>query len=186
MPITQRDVDDYGIELIDMTQRAAAQAVAPHLQELQGQTAALAREVAVERRKRLDLQVEQAVPNFREIDQDPGWHRWLSQIDPLNGVRRQDLLNSAVARGDIYRVIAFFRSWQNEYHASQASAPTTSRGRSSSSNGRQRTYDNESIKELYAQRRKGLIPDDQWVRIEADIFAAQREGRVNARPFWTK
>jgi hypothetical protein len=187
MPITQRDIDDYGPELIDMTQRAAADVVAPHLQALNEQTAALQRQVAIERRKNLDQQVERAVPNYRTIDNDPRWHQWLLGVDPLNGVIRQQLLNAAIERGDLVACVAMFRGWANEFRDSQsAAAPATaSRGRSSNG-GNKPVYDNESIKELYERHRKGLIPDAEWARIENDIFAAQREGRINVRPFWTK
>jgi hypothetical protein len=49
-------------------------------------------------------------------------------------------------------------------------------------------YTNDSIRKLYERHRRGDFanrPDD-WSRIEADIFAAQREGRVRADLFLTK
>jgi hypothetical protein len=55
--LTQNDVDNYGHELIDVTQRAALQAVAPHLQSLEQQNAALQRRLAIEVRRRLDDQI---------------------------------------------------------------------------------------------------------------------------------
>ena len=51
--LTDLDVQNYGHELIDFSQRAAAQAVAPQLQALSQQNAQLAQQVAIERRKRL-------------------------------------------------------------------------------------------------------------------------------------
>jgi hypothetical protein len=75
-------------DLIDFTQRAAAHAVAPQLQQLGQQNAELQQQLAREQRLRLDEQVARAVPNFQEIDRDPHWHRWLLQHDPLSGVVR--------------------------------------------------------------------------------------------------
>jgi hypothetical protein len=46
--------------------------------------------------------------------------------------------------------------------------------------------DSPPSKDLYARRRKGAFSDDQWARIEGDIASALKEGRVIARPFWTK
>jgi hypothetical protein len=69
--LTQADIDQYGSDLADFSMRAAAQAVAPHLQNLQSQNAALAQRLAVEARRNLDERVEAAVPNYREIDRDP-------------------------------------------------------------------------------------------------------------------
>ena len=117
--LTQNDVENYDPELVDFAQRAAVQAVAPHLQNLEAQNNDLRQRLAREARHRLDQQVAAAVPNFREIDQNPYWHRYLLEYDPLSGVVRQKLLNDAIASGDANRVIAFFRGFQQE--AAQAS-----------------------------------------------------------------
>ena len=53
--------------------------------------------LAREARARLDAVVERAVPNYREIDQDPRWHNWLRSVDPLSGRVRQTLLDEAIA-----------------------------------------------------------------------------------------
>ena len=97
-PDAQDDLNNYGPELINVTQRAALQAVAPHLQNLESQNVALRQRLAVEARHRLDQRVERAVPDYREIDRDPQWHRWLLGVDTLTGRVRQQLLNDAIAR----------------------------------------------------------------------------------------
>ena len=97
--LTEQDVQNYGNELIDVTQRAALQAVAPQLQEIEQQNAELQRRLAKEARRRLDQAVEMAVPNYREIDRDPRWHRWLLGVDVLSGRVRQQLLNEAISVG---------------------------------------------------------------------------------------
>jgi hypothetical protein len=45
--LTQNDVYNYSTDLIDFTQRAAAQYVAPHLQNFEQQNAELQRQVAI-------------------------------------------------------------------------------------------------------------------------------------------
>jgi hypothetical protein len=180
--LTRQDEDNYGRDLLDVTQRAAMHAVAPHLQNLQQQNATLRQKLAKEERHRMDQQVEAAVPDFREIDKDPAWHRWLLGIDVLTGRQRQVLLNDAIARGSASRAIEFFRRFQQEQGASAytgsytQTAPTFSR-RSSSSVP---TYTRDTIKQLYELHRKGAYAgrEAEWNRIEADIFRAQREGRV--------
>jgi hypothetical protein len=112
--LTQADVANYGTDLIDFTTRAAAHAVAPQLQHLGQQSAELMQRLARETRARLDREVAAAVPNYLEIDQDPRWHQWLIQVDPLNGRMRQELLNDAIAAGSATRVVAFFRGFQRE------------------------------------------------------------------------
>ena len=48
--LTQEDVQNYGSDLVDFAQRAAAHAVAPHLQNLEQQNAELQRRLAKEAR----------------------------------------------------------------------------------------------------------------------------------------
>jgi hypothetical protein len=52
--------------------RDGVHAVAPHLQNLEQQNAELRQRLAVEGRHSLDQRVERAVPNYREIDRNPG------------------------------------------------------------------------------------------------------------------
>src|SRR5262245_40367566 len=114
MALTQQDVENYGSELVDFAQRAAVHAVAPQLQHLGQQSQELMQRLARESRARLDREIEAAIPDYRVIDEDPRWHQWLRQVDPLNGRVRQDLLNEAIAAGSATRVIAFFRGFLRE------------------------------------------------------------------------
>jgi hypothetical protein len=102
--LTDEDVNNYGPELIDVTQRAALQAIQPQLQQLNQQNAQLQQRLAVEARRRLDSEIASAVPDYQTIDRDPRWHRWLLGIDSLSGRVRQTLLNEAIAAGDPHRV----------------------------------------------------------------------------------
>jgi hypothetical protein len=68
--LTEQDVRDYGSELLDVSQRAALHAVAPHLMSLEQQNAELQRRLAKEARHRLDQQVAAAVPDYQTIDRD--------------------------------------------------------------------------------------------------------------------
>lgn len=52
--LTQQDVQDYGTDLIDVVQRGALNAVAPHLQNLEQQNQELRQRLAVEARRNLD------------------------------------------------------------------------------------------------------------------------------------
>jgi hypothetical protein len=114
MYLTPQDRADYGDELLDVSQRAAMQAVAPWLQQLQAENADLRARQAREQRRRLDSQVAQAVPNYRVFDQDPRWHQWLLWPDRLSGRVRQQLLDEAIASGDTRRVVAFFKGFEAE------------------------------------------------------------------------
>ena len=66
--LSQQDYQDYGGDLIDLTKRAAAEALSPDLQRIEQQNHQLQRWLEVQARHRMDREVEAAVPNFREID----------------------------------------------------------------------------------------------------------------------
>jgi hypothetical protein len=181
--LSSQDYQDYGTDLVSFTQRAALDSVAPHLRALDQQNHELRQRLAAESRHRMDQQVEAAIPNWRDLDQHPDWHQWLLGIDNLSGRVRQQLLNEAKASGDAARCIAFFRSFFNRAR----SQPHTSGG-GGSSYGAQHTassvsgpiYSAEQIKRLYRQHQQGAYRgrEAEWARQEADIFRAQREGRV--------
>jgi hypothetical protein len=182
--LTQNDIDNYGSELIDVTQRAAMQAVEPYLAQLNQQHADLQARQAREQRRRLDQQVEQAIPDYREFDRDPAWHQWLMGVDLMSGRIRQALLNEAIASGDARRVKLFFDGYRQQAGSPQTQ---TAPGRRPRSSGKP-FYTHDAIKRLYEAHRKGVYAgrETEWNRIENDIFAAQREGRVEHVPYLTK
>src|SRR5262245_31460585 len=121
--VTEKDAQDYGHELIDLNRRVALEAMAPHLQAMHQENAYLQQRLHDEAKRRLDQQLEMAVPDFREINNNPRWHNWLRGIDVLSGRVRQSLLNEAVAAANAPRVISFFRSFLNEERATGHIAP---------------------------------------------------------------
>jgi hypothetical protein len=188
--LTREDEDNYGRDLLDVSQRAALHALAPHLQQTQAQMNMLAQEnadlrarQAQEQRRRLDQQVAAAVPDYREIDRDPAWHRWLLGTDLMSGRLRQQLLNEGIASGNAGQVKAVFDGFRRQGGQSASASAPPRRGASDKP-----FYTHQRIKELYEQHRKGAYTgrEAEWNRIEHDIFAAQREGRVEFVPYLTK
>jgi hypothetical protein len=185
MYLTQNDADNYGNDLLDVSQRAALHVIAPHLQQLQAENADLRHRQAIEQRRRLDQEVERAVPNYRDFDRDPRLHQWLLRTDPMSGRVRQTLLNEAIAAGDTSRVIRFFRGFEAEPASSFQNAPAGgTRAPMRARPAGQTIYDNASIARLCARHRRGELTGDKWRAIEE--VAAQREGRVRADLFLTK
>jgi hypothetical protein len=204
--LTDEDVSNYGPELIDVTQRAALQAIQPQLQEVEQANAALRKQLAIEARRRLDQSVEQAVPTYKEIDRNPRWHRWLLGVDVLSGRVRQQLLNEAISGGSAPRVISFFKGFQNEEAATghiepaptslAAGAPREAAmnlaslaapGRARPATGGDTAfppdkpiYSRAQIASLYRAHQKGAYVgrEAEWNRQDADIIAAGREGRI--------
>jgi hypothetical protein len=183
--LTQGDVQNYGPELVDFAQRAAVHAVAPQLAQLDQQSQELMRRLALETRARLDREVEAAVPDYREIDEDPRWHAWLRAADPHTGRPRQELLNDAIAAGSAARVVAFFKGFLREQGSVRQSAaePAWSWGQvleRTRPRPQGPVYTRDQIKHFYELHRKGKFAgrEDEWNRLEWEIIRAGAEGRI--------
>jgi len=98
--LTQQDVQDYGPDVLDFAQRAALHALQPELQRVNEQNASLGRQLAVERRRALYQALDQRMPAWRDVDNDPQFIAWLHGIHALTGLPRQRLLDAAVMEGD--------------------------------------------------------------------------------------
>ena len=150
-------------------------------------------------------QLDREVKDWREINVDPEFHGWLDRVDPFSGITRKDLLLSAFNRKNAHQVKAFFDGYAQENatvvpptadpqpsgqggtHGSTLDlgkyvAPGTPRsgGDTGAPNSQKRVWTNQEIGSFYQSVQKGHYkkrPDDK-ARIEADIVAATREGRI--------
>jgi hypothetical protein len=205
--LTAEDEQNYGTQLMDFAQRAALHIVAPKLQQVEEQNKQLREEVTKQNRRVLDQAVEQAVPDYREVDRNPRWHKWLLGVDVMSGRVRQTLLNEAISAGNAPRVASFFNGFKQEEVATghielassqsqQVMAPRDAMiplaslaapGRARPATGGETslpqekpTYTRVQIRDLYRAHQRGAFVgrEADWARQEADMFAAQREGRI--------
>jgi hypothetical protein len=207
--ITQKDIEDYG-DSIDVMRRVtkeetlAAQRKIAELEKLirDMQLQVVPRVEAVAHRQAVSADqafwsdLTAAVPNWREINQNKDFHSWLLEVDPLTGVTRQSHLENAQKGHDVRRVAAFFSTWQGNTGHSIAQEPRDAaksqlekqvapgRGRTAAApvDNQARTYSPQDITKFFNDVRKGAYKgrETERDRIERDIFAAQREGRIVA------
>jgi hypothetical protein len=205
--ITPQDVEDYGdtIEVIRRAAREENQALAAELAAVKAELRKVSTVVpTVERVTRAQAESQEqifwdrltaAVPDWQSINNDPQFHDWLLEVDPISGLNKQVFLEEAQKRFDVNRIATFFNAWKDQTNAPKAQYQRDSRqsqlerqitpGRSRG-NTRQpsspRVYSRQDIATFYSDVRKGVYRgrDDERARIEADIFAAQAEGRVVA------
>jgi hypothetical protein len=172
--VTAEDRENYCDALIDMTQRAAVEALSPEIAQLRAENQQLRAATARSQRDAIERALDRSLPTWRQIYQDPTFADWLSQPDDYSGNTRSQLLRNAVANGDAARVVAFYRGF---HHAPGPRQQARSRQGAS---GSRPVYTRQQIANLYERRRKGEIDDARWARIEADIIAAASEGRVTS------
>ena len=160
------------------------QAVAKHQQQ------------SVEQRFWSDL--SEAVSNWREINDDQDFQSWLLDVDPLTGITRQTYLGDAQRALDARRVANFFRTWLEKSGQASVAQPVerapppasselekqVSPGRSRSAGTAQsnkgRMYTPADIEKFFNDVRAGKYKgrEQDRSRTERDIFAAQRENRI--------
>jgi hypothetical protein len=175
MALTRQDEENYGPEFLDLTRRAAYDAVAPELAQLRQQNAQL-REMA-QRSQTANIQaaLDRDLPQWRQVYANPEFSDWLQSPDPYAGEPRSYLLRRAVAAGDSNRVVRFYQGFLAEHgHAPAGQRSYQPRPAASSGN----VYTRQQIANLYERRRKGEINDANWAKWEAEIFAAANQGRI--------
>jgi hypothetical protein len=159
----------------------------------------VARQQANNAEDRFWSDLNSTVPNWQRINTNPDFQSWLLEVDPMTGVSRQTYLQQAQDNLDSRRVAVFFDSWAratgNETIATaqptrSASAselerqvsPGRGRGTGAPSGQSTKTYTPLDIKSFFNDVRSGKYKgrETERDRIERDIFAAQREGRIVA------
>jgi hypothetical protein len=112
--LTEKDVQEYGPDVLDLAQRAALHAVTPNLSRLEDENAKLRRQLAEDRKRGLYQTLDAQIPDWRQIDNNPRWRQWLHLPDLYSGRIRQQLLNDAIQAADATRVSSFFRGFLAE------------------------------------------------------------------------
>lgn len=200
--LSPEELEQFGPELITVIQRIASRAAGPatpantaEMENLRQEVGQLREERQQDATARFWTDLAQAVPNYREINSDQRFHAWLTEIDPFSGMPRQQLLVNAQQELSAYRVIALFNAFAqtNPAVASPAGTqqpqippeqiqPAASRvgGEVAQPISQQRIWSSSDIGQFYRDKAAGKYRSDEAAALEADIFAAQTQGRITA------
>lgn len=197
--VTPEEIQEYGSELLDVVRRVAAQEVAPHLQRVEGAvqnaqtTAANAAARAAEQARVAVYESLSAFDdNWELINNSDEFLAWLAVKDVISGQTRRMGLMNAFETNDAARVVAIFKTFKEEDSRSRSTArvPTVDPATliapgqpaggapAAPANNAGKIWSEEEIGAFQARVRKGRVTADERTRIEADIMAAVREGRV--------
>lgn len=133
--------------------------------------------------------LEASVPNWKDINNDKGFHEWLSQEDYLTGRERQAALTEAESNYDAKRVVNIFKAFQSEKAALKPPAPDLSRKVVPTSegqppinvDGREAVVIRRSeIRKFYNDQRAGKYRGrmDEVQKMERKISLALSSGKV--------
>jgi hypothetical protein len=170
--------------------------------QLKTQMGQVSSSVVQSRRQKLFDGLDDRVRGWRDDNTSPEYLQWLQEPDPYSGEQRHTLLNRAFESNDLARVAAFFEGYRTEAAVLNTAgqqeaqparspqvrmdtlvAPGTPRGGSTPGKERgKRQWTQAQIAEFYRSKTNGAFRGDaagkKLAALEADIFAAQREGRI--------
>lgn len=206
--ITDEDRANYGEELIDMARRAARESVTPELDQLRQENQRLTQRVKSTTKRELFATLDGAVPNWRAINTSVQFKSWLRLPNIYTGQPRQQTLNAAVDGAEAPKVIALFKDFLAEANATGQTVPQAqveqpaqpqaphqpalsletlaAPGRARPASGDSQVpvdkpiYSRAQISKFYDDKRRGFYAgrDAEVAAFEADLTAAQREGRI--------
>lgn len=208
--ITPDEEKDYGADFLDVAARAAREKLDPeiaalkaHINKLEGQLGSTSKFVQRSARENLEVSLNESIPNWREINRDQNFLRWLQLPDPYSGAIRQNMLNDAYTQNDSGRVIAFFNGFLSDEAAvaparakPDAGLPTKVTTKvpleTFAAPGRAKTAAAETapaekpvitrsqIAQFYSDVQKGKYRgnDAEKDRLERMIFDAEQDGRI--------
>lgn len=124
--VTDKDVEAFGDDLIDLVKRQAQEIVSEREREMQAvvkkleaENASLRQELGgvaerqgVDARKGYISELAKAVPDWEALNVDEGFMGWLAEVDPLSGFPRQMYLNDAFEKFDVARTAALFDAYK--------------------------------------------------------------------------
>jgi hypothetical protein len=206
--LTPEEVNEYGEEFLGVVAKKAKEELSPEVTELKKKLATLEKRLegtvtSTETRAKHDLEstLDRDVPNWREINVAPEFHSWLALPDLFSGAIRHELLKAAYEQNNTPRVLAFFKGFLSEEAAlapkiqgepDQGATPDKIPLESLAAPGRAKTaaatgapaekptFTRAQIAKFYADAAAGKYRgrEAERNRIEAQIFDAEREGRI--------
>ena len=147
------------------------------------------------REQRFLQELATMAPQYAEQNVDPLFLDWLAAQDDYDpdGRTRQEVLTAAAQRGNAKAVARYFNTFAQEHGAGKGSEsapapqpktpanvqPGTSRpGTPGSGMPEKRIWTAQSIEKFYRDVQLGHIDAQEATRLERDLFAAQKEGRI--------
>jgi len=196
--ITEQDKEAFGSDLLDLIDRATEQKVAgfrdresqllSEVNELKSKLGNVSERQGVSDKDRFLSALSAQVPDWEALNVDQGFLSWLAEVDPIYGLPRQYALTNAYEAFDAARTATIFKQYRNmiapptqqrQPNLQSQVAPTRSRSTpATTSAGEKRIYSSQEVSDFYNEWIKGRLTNEEAVKMEAEINAAQAEGRI--------
>jgi hypothetical protein len=205
--LTPEEENDYGAEFLTVVGKKAKEELLPIVKGYESKIADLEERlknvggyVQQDARTRMESMLDERTPSWRDVNFDPNFISWLKLPDPYSGVIRHEMLKVAYERNDAPRVAAFFNGFLAEEAATDPAREETGRTQAPAkpslqnfaAPGRAKTaaasgapaekpiFTRAQIAKFYAESASGKFrgKEAEKDRLEAQIFEAEREGRI--------
>lgn len=198
--VTEKDVEAFGGDLIDLQKRVAKEVLADaqarwsererqlldKIAQLESQVAGVTQQVDVTSESAFLAQLSNVVPDWETINQDERFLAWLAEIDPMTGLPRQSYLDDAVEKRDIARVAHIFNTFKGPSKKADKTrrelerqvAPRSVRTPQTASDTTGKVWTQAEVKKFYDDVVHGRVTAEEAARIESEINAAAAEGRI--------
>lgn len=178
--------EEYGDDLVSLMMRLSGSQQQQPNTEIAQRLERLESEKQEDAEARFWIGLEQAVPNYREINSEPGFMQFLSTFNPQTGKQYQQALSQAQQSLDAKGVADVFKLYLNQAKPAQQQRqvpdeqvePRTTKATQTPNSQGGKLWTGAEISQFYRDKTAGRYAADEAQRLEADIFAAQREGRV--------
>ena len=189
--VGKEDEDAFGADLVDLARRVAREESGAYVAKLEGTIAELqqqlkgvAQTTAVTVQDRFENRLAAAVPNWKAVDGDPKFIEWLQ-----SNATRMKVFSEAARNQDVDGVAYFYKEYPGAQKTEkQAVDPRLAKqvapGKSkavapaAANPAEKKTWTRSEIAQFYADGKKRFSQED-YVKLERDLFAAQKEGRVD-------
>lgn len=200
--VTDADVEAFGSDLIEVQRKVAREvaaeirgeldAVRAENEKLREQLTATGNQVS---EASFEQRLHRLVPDFEAVNVDPKWISWLNEVDPLLRGPRMSVAQEAFNRGDaegIAHYVSLFKATLAPANVEQAPSkadeiarqvqPTRSAASTAPTSQQGKVYTDSDIQKMFRRSielsAKGQ--NDEARKLEAEIDAAYRDGRVTA------
>ena len=177
--------DEFGEDLVDFVKRMTSRDTGhnPKVDELERKVSQFEQEKRQNAEATFWTALKDLVPNYLTLNNDPAFHQFLAGFDPQTGKQRQQTLSEAQQALDAGQVAGVFKAFIDQSQQPQKPQipedqidPQTSRATETPQG--QTMWTRAQISQFYRDKTQGKYGRDEAQRLEADIFRAQKEGRI--------
>jgi hypothetical protein len=201
--ITEKDVEDFGSDLVSMARRAAKEVIQADIQSIlsevdkrlsfiMGQMGTIQSQVVQSESDKFWSRVEMSVPDWKTVDTDPQWIEFLNTTPDFTTKTYRELAAEAIQAGDHSKIVNLVKKWRPEDTPNNLPAPKPARtvhpdlqrqvapstARSTVTPQTAKIWSASEYEQVFNPAATRGMPEKQLAAMQLDAQQALAEGRV--------